>query len=233
MERQILTPEEVKLILQNADLIDRARIAEGGWDRPPLVQILPLDLSTARLETDPFRLGFPFKSIFFQDATDVYVEVSIKLGSRDSQQSSFNMKQNDSFYNSFPISEAYLHWEAQPGKTCTLVIFTQSEFKSGSQISVTGGGVSIVDGSSITGPSSVNLAAATAAAVAPADPLRKKATLQNFTGSDIWIGDSTVTNAGATQGIKIPADGIFYLQNTAALYAYSVAGGRVNRIEEA
>jgi hypothetical protein len=233
MQRQVLTPEEVKLILQNADLIDRARIAEGGWDRPPLVQILPLDLATARLETDPYRLGFPFKSIFVQDATDVYVEISVKLGSRDAQQSSFTMKQNDSFYNSFPITEAYLHWEAQPGKTAVLVIFTQSEFKSGSQISVTGGGVSIVEGSSVTGPTQAVLAAATAGIIAPADPLRKKATLQNKTGADLYLGGSTVTNAGATEGIKIPSDAIFYWLNTGALYGYSVAGGNVHRLEEA
>lgn len=232
MQRQVLTPEEVKIILQNADMIDRARIAEGGWERPPLVQIIPLDLGSERLETDPYRIGFPFKSIFFQDATDVYVEISVKLGSRDSQQSSFSMKQNDSFYNSFPITEAYLHWDAQPGKTATLVIFTQSEFKSGSQISVTGGGVSIVDGSSLSGPTQVVLAATIAGIIAPADPLRKKATLQNKTGGDLYLGGSTVTNSGATEGIKLPNDSIFYWQNTGALYGYSVAGGNVHRLEE-
>ena len=147
-------------------------------------------------------------------------------------QSSLQTKLHDSWINEFPVAEAYLDWSAQAGKTMTIVFFLESEYRSGSQISVTGGGVSLVDGSTITGPTRVTLSAATAGIIAPADSLRKVATLYNDSGADIFIGDSTVTNAGATKGIPFPNGTILYWKNTGNLYGYSVAGGNVIRNEE-
>lgn len=228
---QLLDADQAALILSKLSEIQRAKIYEGNTQRPFLVQKMTINLSTAKLETDPYRIGFPFKSVYVQTATDVYSTVNIKLLTRDTTQSSFPIKLNDVFSNEYPISEAYLDWSAQAGKSITLIFFLESEFKSGSQISVTGGGVSIVDGSSIS-LATVTLAATTAAAIAPADPLRKVATIQNKTGADLYVGDSSVTNAGATEGILIPINGIIYWKNTGALYGYSVAGGKVQRAEE-
>ena len=233
MEREILTPEEVALILKSADLVKRARIFEGTTQKPFGVQTITLDLSTAVLSTNPYKVRFPFRSIFVRDATDVYVTVNLQPQSQDSYQSAFAMTKNDGWVADYPVTEAYLYWSAQSGKTITLVFFTDSAFKSGSQISVTGGGVSIVEGSALTGPTRVALSAATAAQIAPALSTRKLAVIQNKTGASLYVGDSSVTDSGATEGIEILDDGIIYWRNTGALYGYSTAGGNVHRIEEA
>lgn len=228
---EIMNQDLASALLSKKELLKLAKIYQGNTQRPFSVQKITLDLSNSRLETDPFKIGFPFKSLYVQTATDVYVSLNVKLLTRDTTQSSFPIRLNDTFTNEDEIAEAYLDWSAQPGKSITLIFFLESEFKSGSQISVTGGGVSIVDGSSIA-LGTVTLTATTTTAIAPADPLRKKATIQNKTGADLYVGDSTVTNAGATEGVLIPNNGIIYWNNTSALYGYSVGGGKVQRIEE-
>jgi hypothetical protein len=230
--KEILDKYSSDEILQAANLVKQASIFKGGTERPFAVQVMTLDLSTAQLETQPKKIGFPFKSVYAANATDTTVNINLKINSQDSYQSAIPIFQNDSLTMDYPISEAYIHWAAQAAKTIVLVFFVDAEFRSGKQISVTGGGVSIVDGSSIALGAAVTLVAATAALIAPALSTRKKATIQNKTGADIYIGDSTITNAGATEGIKIPNDGIIYWQNTGGLYGYSVAGGKVSRTEE-
>lgn len=228
-----MTKEMSDSILNMADEIKRASIFEGNTQRPFSIQTIVLALDTARLETDPYRIGFPFKSVFIADATDISVTVSMKPGARDSFQSAFPLIKKDSWSVNNPVNEAFLYWSAQSGKTITLVFFTDSEFKSGSQISQNAGGVNINEGSSTTAMAQVTLAAATATPIIPTDSLRIVSIIQNKTGADLWVGGSnTVTNSGATEGIKIPADGIIYWRNTANLHGYSVAGGTVSYFTE-
>lgn len=229
---EVMTPEFAAQLLSKFQEIQRARIFEGATQRPFSIQLVTLDLSTAILPTRPYKIGFPFKSFYVQNATDVYANVNVKVQMQDSIQSSFPTKLNDSWVNEFPVAEAYLDWSAQAGKTMTIVFFLESEYRSGSQISVTGGGVSIVDGSTITGPTRVTLSAAAAGIIAPADPLRKVASIYNDTGSDVFIGDSTVTNTGATKGIPLANGDVLAWRNTGVLYGYSVAGGNLIRNEE-
>ena len=231
--REIMTKSMADSILNMADELKNSSIYEGNTQRPFSVQSFTLDLSTARLETNPYRIGFPFKSVFVSGATDTNVSVSMKPGAIDSFQSAFPLTKKDSWSVERPVSEAYLYWSAQSGKTITLVFFTDAEFKSGSQISQNSGGVSISDGSSVSAITRVTLAATTAAIIAPSDSTRILTTIQNKTGADLYIGGtSAVTNSGATEGIKVPADGIIEWRNTGALYGYSVAGGNVHYMTE-
>lgn len=233
MVKEILTPEDAAQLVQQAGLVNRAWVANEAAQRPFSVQIQTLDLSTARLSTDPYKLNGQFRSMYIQDATDVLVNIQVLLGSRDTTQSAFTMKKNDSFSMERPVNEAYLYWSAQDSKTVTFVTFTDVEFKSGSQISVTGGGVTLVDGSTITGPTRVTLAATTATIIAPALANRKKCTIQNKTGADLYIGGSTIgAVGGANEGLKVAPDSMIYWQNTGALYGWSVAGGNISYVEE-
>jgi len=232
--KEIMTPEDAALIVQQSNLISRAWIADQIAQRPFSVQIQTIDLSSARLITDPYSIRGQFRSLYIQEATDTYANINVLLGSRDSVQSAFKMKQNDSIAMSQPINEAYLYWSAQAGKTLTFVTFTDVEFRSGSQISVTGGGVSIVDGSTITGPTRVTLSATTATIIIPANSTRKKVTLENKTGAVLYIGGSTIgAVGGATEGISVSPGGTVIWSNTGALYGWSVAGGNVHYVEEA
>lgn len=232
MEREILNESDVAQILNSAELIKRARIFEGKSQRPFSVQIVQLDLSTAKLETDPYPIRFPFRSFYIQSATDTYANIQVKVGSRDTTQSGFTAKQNDSFSADIPQAEAYLYWSAQSGKSMTIVFFTDAEFRSGSQISVSGGGVSINEGTSVSAATRVILSAATAAIIAPTDSTRKTSVIQNNTSGDLFIsGTSAVTNSGATRGITLTPGTIYEYRNTGALYGYSVAGGDVTRMD--
>lgn len=228
----VLDKSDVSLLLGPEMARRQAELFDQIARQPFQVQKIDLDLAAARSETDPFKIGFAWKSVFVQAATDVFANVSMRIGTRDSIQSPFSLKQNDSLVIDRRTPEAYLHWDAQAGKTMSLLFFTDAEFRSGSQISVTGGGVSINEGSTVTGPTQVVLTAAVAAAIAPADSTRKTATIENKTGGPIYIGDVTVTDSGATEGILIPAGSKIVWRNTGALYGYSAAGGNVHRIEE-
>ena len=231
--KEILTKEVADAILNASEELKKAQIFEGNTQRPFSVQTITLSLDTAKLSTDPLRIGFPFRSFFVADATDTSVSLYMKTGARDEIQSAFPFKKNDSWTSSIPISEAYIYWAAQSGKTVTIVFFTDAEFKSGSQISITSGGVAISEGDSTTAIARVVLSAATAGIIAPADSLRKVTIIQNKTGADLYVGGtSAVTNSGATEGIKIPNDGIIYWRNTANLHGYSVAGGNVHYFTE-
>lgn len=229
MERAVLTPELMREILIQGEQIRRAKIFEGNTNSPQNIQKIVIDLSTARLETNPYKISFPFRSVYVESASDVLANIFVKPNTQDSVQSFFKLKANDSWASDDPISTAFLHWDAQPGKSLTLVFFTNSEFRSGSQISVTGGGVSIVDGSTFTQASQA-LVAATAAIVFAQDSTRKVGTIQNKTGASIWVGASGVNNT--TSFFEVSANDVFIWRNTAALYAYSIAGGNIHKCEE-
>lgn len=230
--KQAFTKALVDQILAGDRDKSRARIFESNTQRPFGVQKLTLDLSTAKLETDPFVVNFPFRTFFVQTASDNSVEVNFKPVTRDSYQSFFPVKKNDVWSADYPISAAFLHWSAQSGKSITLVFFVDSEFRSGSQISVNSGGVSINDGSSFEAQTRVTLVATTAAIIAPANSDRKLCLIENNTGADLFIGSATVTNSGATRGIRLAAGDVLEWRNTAALYGYSVAGGDVHYLDQ-
>lgn len=222
--REILTKNVSDAILSAADQIKKAAIFEGSTQKPFKIQRMDLTLTTAVLSTNPMKIGFPFKSVYVCTASDVLANVSMLPETQDSYQSAIPLVRNDVWTSDEPVSSGYLYWAAQSGRTISLLFFVDSEFRSGSQISVTGGGVSIVEGSAFT-TSRVDLTAATATSVVASDSSRKLVSVQNNTGADVWFGTSSVSNTGANLGQRLAAGGIFQWRNTGALYAYSVAGG--------
>lgn len=236
MERKLYTPEAVAALLSSGQDNKNAEIANLIASRPYSVQTIRIALDTEGSFTSHNlvrKVGFPFKSFWVNDASDANVVVLMKVNTNDELQSSFPIRKNDAAVSTGFFSDAFFSWTAQSGKFLEITIFTDAEYRSGSQISVTNGGVTLSDGSTVSAITSVNLVAATAAIIIPALATRKCATYQNQTGADLWVsGSSAVTDTGATQGIKLAADSIGQFRNTGALYGYSVAGGRVNRFEE-
>lgn len=226
---QLMTREIADAILARITDTYKAGLFIGNTEKPFLVQSVTLDLTTARLETDPFKIGFGFRSFYVSAATDVAVNVNLKPGNRDSSQSAIPIKKNDSLDFEIPVSEAYIHWDAQTSKSITILFFTNASFRSGSQISVTGGGVSINEGSSFT-QASVALVAATPTAIFAADSTRKVGVFQNKSGASVWVGGPTVTNSLAFY--EVTAGSEFIWKNTAALSGFSLAGGTVHKTEE-
>ena len=223
-----ITPKIAQRIIDDHLELPKAGIIYGEAERQAPIREMVLTLTTARTEQNPVEVLFPFQSILVEQATDTNTYIFMKFGSKESGTPSLRLEQRDGYESDLP-GKAYLHWDAQPGKTITLKFFLLGRFKSGKQTLVNSGGVSINEGSSVTTQAKVTIGAATAAAIAPSDSTRKKTTLQNKTGAILWIGDSSVTNA---TGIEVPVDGIIYWQNTSALYGYSVLGGDVMRMLE-
>lgn len=229
--KEVMTTQEAALLLNHALQLRNAQFFRNTKDNPVSVFPITLDLTTAKHVNSPFIVGFPFKSFYVAHATDTNVVVEMKVNSNDEQQGKFPIRKNDAWASDSFVNKGFLSWEAQSGKSITIVFFLDSNFQSGSQISVTGGGVSIVDGSTISIPAKVTLAAGVAGQIAPALSTRKVATIENTSGADIYIGGATV-NGTTVRGIRVPADGIVKWQNTGALYAWSAAGGDVWRAEE-
>lgn len=208
---------------------DEAAIFAGSVNQGAEVRVVEYDLATAQLETNPKPVGFAFRSFIVFDATDTSATISMRLGTRDSYQDAFDItKTTSTFELPYPVNNAFLHWTAQTGKTMTLIYFRSGKMT----LNRTSTAVTAGEGSAIGAPVQVTLVAATAAAILPASGSRNTAIAQNNTGADIWVGDSTVTNAGATLGIRYSNGERIIWKNTAALYAYSVAGGVVSTVEE-
>jgi len=229
--KELITPESAQAVVDLANQLKKASIFISSTQKPFGIQSITLNLATAQLSTRPFRVGFPFKSVYVSAATDVLANVVLIPTTQDSYQSGVPLKLNDSWTIDEPTSEAYIYWTAQAGKTITLHFFVNSEFRSGSQISVTGGGVTINSGSSFT-QTVTTLVAATATLLFATDSTRKQATIQNNTGADLFFGSSTVTGSSTTRGISVPPGGTLQWTNTSSLYAYSVAGGDITIIAE-
>lgn len=220
------------IILKEHDANKTAFLTRANSEKTVQGHRIVLDLTTARDINNPFEVLFPFRSVFVEQASDANTFFYLKPSNREDMQKPFRMGLKDSWALPYQIPKCFLHWSAQPGKTVELVFFADGEFRSGSQISVTSGGVSISDGSTVSGPTQVVLAAGVAGIIAPQLLTRKVSIIQNKTGSDFYIGAATVTSSGATEGIKIPDGAIIEHRNTGALYGFSPAGGNVHRLEE-
>lgn len=226
-----LTQDQAMRLTRMADELNQAQIYRSGSQAPFEVQVIDLDLSTARLSGNPFPIQFPFRSVFVRNASDVLANVSLQVSTDASYQSGVTLNKNDSLVLPYSVKNSFLTWSAQSGKTMQLIFFVSGEFRSGSQISQTGGGVAIVDGSAFT-RSVTTLAATIATAILSADTSRKICSIQNNTGATLYVGDSAITSSGATRGYEVPAGATFQWRNTAALYAYSVPGGDLTLLTE-
>lgn len=211
-------------IVQGSQSLDQAYIRQGLTQRPQTVLRMVIDLSVAKTILAPLEITYPFKSLFVEVASDVLAYVYVRPNTTEEQQGYFKLSQNSAWSVEHSIARSFFHWPAQAGKTMEIILFADSKFESGSQISVTGGGVSIVEGSSLT-TTVVTLAASSATLVLAADSTRKICNIQNNTGADIWLGPSTVTNLAANLGLSLSPGSTFEWRNTGSIYAYSVAGG--------
>lgn len=229
MENNVFEAQKSLVERKNEDV--QASIAVNLAERPQNVFRIVLDLSKERSEFDPFIVNKYFKSVFMERATNPTARVFIKPTTSSSEQDAFGLGYKDSWSVSTVVPKGFIHWEQQQG-TATLVFFSDAEFKSGSQISLTSGGVSVSDGTSLSQLLPVTLVATTTTEILPQNFSRKVGTVINRTGADLWVGDSTVTNTGNTEGLCLRAGEALNWKNSAALFAYSIPGGKVVRMEQ-
>jgi len=219
--------------LGNINKILRAlQIQDAVLNRPKGIERIHLDLSTAATWSNPLQFDQAFRSLFVESLSDPNAYCYFKPNSQDVGQQHVRLGIKDGYVTDDELTgRAFFSWPAQPGKWMEIVVFYNARFQSGSYTQIQAGGVNISEGTSAA-LASVTLPATAATIIAPASASRVVATIQNKTGGDIFVGDSTVTDAGATEGILIADGEKFQWKNAAALYAYSVSGGKVNRLEE-
>lgn len=191
-----------------------------------------VSLTTASSEFSPgLIIGFPFKSIVFENASSDSVRIKCKFNSNDQGVSFQTYGDNASVRTDKMFSKAFLFWDAQAGETIDITVYVNADYFSGALKN--SGGVSVPDGvfrndGSLFDADLVAIANTTAVEIFPADTTRRYGIFQNNTGTSMFVGDATVTNAGATIGQEVPAGETFEWYSSAACYVYQASGGSVN-----
>lgn len=223
--RDVLAPDKLR---------EKAELLQSEHSRPFNIQKIQLQLDTARTSSNPFELAGGFRSIWIAEATDPTVQVNLTLHSRDvpAISGAIPMKMRDCFAMPSKVAKAYITHTAQAGKTVTIFIALDGEFRSGLTTSVNSGGVSLNDGASFTRTIVATNAGAPAVSLFPQDLNRKCGSFVNDTGADMWVGEAGITNAGATKGRLVSPLETFIWRNTAQLYAYTAAAQNIAIIEE-
>lgn len=215
-----------KSLFEASKELDQASIEMLRALKPQNVFRITLDLTKERVIDDPYIVNKAFKSVFVESSTDPSARIFVRPTTNSSEQDYFGLGYKDSWTVSSVVPKGFFHWPAQNG-TMTLVFFSDSEFRSGSQVSLTSGGVSISEGSSFTQLAPMTLAATTKTQILPQNFLRKVAMVTNRTAGDLYIGGPSVSNAGADEGFSISVGATIEWRNSSALYAYSPSGGKV------
>lgn len=178
--------ELADLIMQAARSQGDANIAQGDTGVLRQVVVETIDLSTAPVNSK--LLNFPFSAVYVQDASDSSTEIQLKLYTDDSNNQPFTLRLKDVINFDFPISKGFATWEAQAGKSVTLMFLRSGSFRPGSfLISNTLG----LDGTSISTLANVAVPN-TATALWTLDLDAKVYTISNVGGDVIWIGSSSV-----------------------------------------
>ena len=208
-----------------------AHVFLSKTQKPFSTQVIRIDLSKSGVTQDnPYPVKLPFKSFYVQRASNPDIEFSIKIGDRDDVQSPVVCTLKDTWKTDLPVSEAYIHWEAQPSSWVEIVFFVDSEFSSGSQLNINAGGVSISSGSSMSARQ-VELVNGVDTNLLLVNAFRKKATLKNTSLEAIHLYNGVYD---AAQAYEIEPGEVFEINNQGALKARPVGGvtARVSLIEE-
>lgn len=196
--------------------------------RPRMAMRVTVDLTTAATAQNPMVIANPFNGVYVESATDTSTTVQLSFVALDKYATDnyTSLKQNDSFKSDKEIKNAVLTWSAQASKSITLVFYLGIDFRPGSQLSTFAGGVSIIDGSSLSsaaigsaGSSATVSVTTSATQVCPSDTSRKR--IDFYVPGAVWIGDGAVERG--LRGIYFPG-GIYSWRNTTSLYMISVAG---------
>lgn len=191
-----------------------------------------VDLSTAASEFAPgLIIGFPFKSIIFENASSDSVRVKCKYNSNDAGVSFQTYGDNASVKTDRMFSKAFIFWDAQPGETIDITVYLTADYFSGSLKN--SGTVSVaeivdpvvIDKGNVRTITNPVIAATTATQVVVSSAGIRKIKIFNDDTETIYIGgDSTITDLGATKGEPLPAGLVWETECVDDVWIYSVGG---------
>lgn len=211
--------EKIKLV--NSILESKVKVSRDG-------EFLPLhretiDLTTAKSKFDPLMVNSPFSFIMVVGATDNSANVQIKMGTRNEAQKPIDFyKYSKIDLEDNPQAQAFLHWDAQVGKTIDIIFILGGEFDLQSQ-SIEN---IIKDGTSFNQNTAVTVTT-TATVLDNQDNDRNVLNIYNESGITVFIGDSAVT---ALDGYPIFPGQFSSIRNTAAIYGITASGSANIRV---
>lgn len=221
-----LNRDDLKAILSEINNVAQASIVNSIENTPFEVIPITLDLSTERTRSQAFELSFPYRAIYVSSATDASTVVKYIPDTNDSYQGDLSLSLKDVLEFQQPKAKGYLYWEAQAGKSVTIVLFVKASFKSGSFVTQSVGGNSATR---FTNRSPVTVTNALTSILAQ-NLSRVRVTLQNAGGDSIFIGGATVTTANGynlASGEKMVIE-----NNSGAIYGITTGANVEIRILE-
>ncbi len=137
---------DAREIINNNSIVDQAAIDLAQSDAPSIIQRVTFDLSTAKTVGNMFKVGFAFKSMYVETATDSATEVEFRPFNASSGNDFFPLTKNGVLNFDKPVKNAFFKWDAQAGKSMTIIFLLNGHFRPGSTIAE---GAASVDGNSI------------------------------------------------------------------------------------
>tara|TARA_R110000803_G_scaffold5670_1_gene18711 strand:+ start:7251 stop:7913 length:663 start_codon:yes stop_codon:yes gene_type:complete len=203
--------KESRKLIQGNSLIDDAFIDLAQSDAPQIIRTLTIKLDDERTVGNAFKVGFAYKSLFVSEASDSATEIQLRPFTSSESNDTFPLKQNGVLNFDLPIKNAFFTWEAQAGKTITLIFLLNGSFRPGSLFTEVS---SAVEGNSFTPNANVNISAAALLIAA------------NLNRTVLEISSSAAIEiSGTLAGNYVPMSGNYkLLKNTAAIYARAVSG---------
>ncbi len=213
---EIWTPSEAQKIVDAAGLLSRAQVFEGTTQAPREFQIFkfiqdPLGLA----RPNALAISFPFRSIYFQEASFLSQKVYIVPQSLDFEQDRVTLRPGSAIDFGKPVSKAYIYYDGLPALPADafveLLFSTSSSIKAGNldrgvktdmyglaftrQVILTAATAKNLDDPLTIGfPPIITSDGATGFV---AGVLDRQLLLQNNTGANLFVGP----NFGATQSI--------------------------------
>lgn len=126
-----MTTEEARAVVQQAQNVFDASIADQQRTSPKEIQSLPIDLSVARTRANAMKVSFPFKSLLVEQATDLNTFVYLIPISNDSGNDPIKLGLKDVYKSEYGFRECYIYWNAQPSKIILLKFFVRSIIENG------------------------------------------------------------------------------------------------------
>ena len=216
---------ELRQVIKDFLLKQSAAIRYSSDANPFSMQRIVLDLTTARVEGDPFRIGFPITGLHVESATSSSTKVKMSLNAPtiDQIRNYKEIKLNDVMQFDKPISGASITWAAQSGQTMTIVVFVDVKFASGSQVSVTSGGVSITEGDAWSHDAAIACNGSTATELLNANTNRKLGVIQNDSAYKLYLGSTSAVTS--TTGLLVEPGQTFETRYTGDVWGIYETGG--------
>ena len=190
------------------------------------VQVVTLQLSTAQDEGRPYKIPFPFKSVYVEDTTAAGNSVNFRIGTEDTYQGKITLKRKDVLNFPHQVNGAFLDWSAGAASdTMKLVFLVSGNLRPGSQLIDIN---SNLDGDNYDQATPVSCTT-TATEIVATNTSRGAVNLYNDGGSTVYIGNSSVT---AVNGMPLSVGAYAVIRNTDEIYGITSAGTASIRITE-